>query len=170
MLLSPSIVLFFSAIIIFSFPLRHRFEFRDVSAVVGRQGMSFRGKIDTFVDFPVDDLDLAAYCGDLPPGSQSPQDGECREGHRQGEALLQAFCPPPPRTQYDLFAVCNHYGQLGSGHYTANARDWLSDGRLSSSWEEYDDDSVTACADVKSNAAYMLFYRRKPAMVSDALA
>ena len=29
------------------------------------------------------------------------------------------------RTLYDLFAVCNHFGRMGFGHYTAYARDWM---------------------------------------------
>jgi hypothetical protein len=28
-------------------------------------------------------------------------------------------------TVYDLFAVCNHYGRMGYGHYTAFGRDWV---------------------------------------------
>ena len=28
------------------------------------------------------------------------------------------------RTRYDLFAVCNHIGRMGFGHYTTYAREW----------------------------------------------
>jgi ubiquitin C-terminal hydrolase len=64
---------------------------------------------------------------------------------------------------YDLFSVCNHYGRMGFGHYTAFARDWRPDGRLSSAWGLFDDDDVSDCSEeeVKTNAAYMLFYKRK---------
>ena len=30
----------------------------------------------------------------------------------------------PDMSMYDLFAVCNHIGRSGYGHYTAMARDW----------------------------------------------
>lgn len=68
---------------------------------------------------------------------------------------------------YDLFAVCNHYGRMGFGHYTAAARDWEGAG-LSSKWFAYDDNDVTGpCtpeeeeAEVHSRNAYILFYRQR---------
>ena len=33
----------------------------------------------------------------------------------------------PESTLYDLFAVCNHYGRAGFGHYTAMTRDLKSE-------------------------------------------
>ena len=41
-----------------------RFEFRDVSGVTGLRGAAHREKIDSFVDFPIDGLDLAQFCQD----------------------------------------------------------------------------------------------------------
>lgn len=73
-------------------------------------------------------------------------------------------------TTYDLFGVCNHYGRMGFGHYTAFVRDsWLGGGNsnnhgLSTTWKRCDDEVVTICSDeneVKTNAAYILFYRRR---------
>lgn len=52
----------------------------------------FVKKIDTFVDFPVDELDLSKYVD-------------------KGESCL-----------YELYAVCNHDGGIGLGHYTAYAK------------------------------------------------
>ena len=52
----------------------------------------FRGKLDIFVDFPMTKLDLSKYV--------APEEG----GH-----------------VYDLYAVSNHYGGMGGGHYTAYA-------------------------------------------------
>lgn len=116
---------------------------------------------------------------------------------------------------YDLFAVTNHYGRLGFGHYTSFARDWAemyvrcdtdstdmdidaehsrgsegggagsSRGRAKSAetgtgagagagggkvdegsdvWHSYDDHEVTKvqAKDVKTRAAYILFYRKRP--------
>jgi ubiquitin carboxyl-terminal hydrolase 4/11/15 len=58
---------------------------------------SFRDKIDDKVDFPVEGLDLAGKVG-------FPED----------KSLV-----------YDLFAVDNHFGGLGGGHYTATAQNFF---------------------------------------------
>lgn len=60
---------------------------------------------------------------------------------------------------YDLFAVDNHYGGLGGGHYTSSARN-AEDGK----WYYFDDSSVRPISnpeEVKGSAAYLLFYRRR---------
>jgi ubiquitin carboxyl-terminal hydrolase 4/11 len=59
---------------------------------------------------------------------------------------------------YDCYAVSNHYGGLGGGHYTAYI---LSD---DGTWCHYDDSRVTNNIDpseVQSEAAYVLYYRRR---------
>lgn len=60
---------------------------------------------------------------------------------------------------YDLFAVDNHFGGLGGGHYTSCAKN-VEDGR----WYYFDDSHVRPIHDpneVKGSAAYLLFYRRR---------
>lgn len=57
-----------------------------------------RDKIDVLVDFPLEGLDLSKRVG-------------CKE---DGKEYL-----------YDLFAVDNHYGGLGGGHYTAYAKNFF---------------------------------------------
>lgn len=190
-----------------------RFEFRDMSNLLRREGMTYREKIGTLVDFPVEGLDLRPFCGD--PDSQLasclPLDGDCREGRSGAEALLAAYCgesqpaitkivddlascsvnasnstvgtAPQHSTKYDLFAVCNHYGRMGFGHYTAMARDWLNSGTssehsdgdqgnnsgtsLSAEWFNFDDDDVEVIdpghvnKTVVSSGAYILFYKRR---------
>ena len=64
--------------------------------------------------------------------------------------------PDKDHSIYDLFAVSQHYGSTGGGHYTAVCRN-------GDKWFNYDDSSVTqtsfkACL---SSAAYVLFYRRQ---------
>ncbi|KAJ2455884.1 hypothetical protein EV183_000500 [Coemansia sp. RSA 2336] len=90
---------------------------------------AWRDKIDVFVDFPLTDLDLTRHmCGP------------------HGENLV-----------YDLYSVCNHYGGMGGGHYTAYARNPEDD-----KWYNFDDSHVSPVSDpesVKTAAAYMLFYR-----------
>ena len=62
---------------------------------------------------------------------------------------------------YDLFAICNHYGRTGFGHYTAFARDWR-EGTYSevleyepdvafAPWYHYDDESVTSVQSYSRN-------------------
>ncbi|KAL5203880.1 hypothetical protein ABZP36_008751 [Zizania latifolia] len=61
------------------------------------------------------------------------------------------------RQIYELYAVSNHYGSMASGHYTAYIK-LLDENR----WYTFDDSHVSAMneEDVKSGAAYVLFYRR----------
>ncbi|CAN6834887.1 unnamed protein product [Brassica oleracea] len=89
----------------------------------------FLKKIDTFVDFPVDELDLSKYV-------------------EKGESCL-----------YELYAVCNHDGGIGLGHYTAYAKMIDDDNE----WYCYDDSLVSPVdeSEIKSKAAYLLFYRRR---------
>lgn len=61
------------------------------------QGRNLRDKLDVLVDFPVEGLDLSSRVA-MQEGGKSPI--------------------------YDLFAVDNHYGGLGGGHYTAFAQNF----------------------------------------------
>lgn len=70
----------------------------------------FRDKVDVLVDFPIEGLDLSE-----------------RVGLHEGKDLM-----------YDLFAVDNHYGGLGGGHYTAYAKNFF-DGQ----WYEYNGRSLS---------------------------
>ncbi|TYJ15876.1 hypothetical protein E1A91_A10G212700v1 [Gossypium mustelinum] len=58
---------------------------------------------------------------------------------------------------YELYALTNHYGGMGSGHYTAHIK--LLD---ENKWYNFDDSHISPIneEDVKSAAAYVLFYRR----------
>lgn len=89
-----------------------------------------RDKIDAWVDFPLEGLDLTEFV---------------LNRNEEEEAI------------YDCYAVSNHYGGLGGGHYTAFALD--KDGR----WCHFDDSVVTEVDDaaVVSKAAYVLYYRRR---------
>jgi ubiquitin carboxyl-terminal hydrolase 4/11/15 len=101
-----------------------------------------REKLETFIDFPLEDLDMSKYFA-----ADSKQD----------------FVENNLLSSYDLFGVVNHYGRLGFGHYTAYARRWNEDG-IESDWILFDDSSVRSGVtreDVVSNAAYILFYRRR---------
>uniref|UniRef100_A0A1J3K0G5 Ubiquitin carboxyl-terminal hydrolase n=1 Tax=Noccaea caerulescens TaxID=107243 RepID=A0A1J3K0G5_NOCCA len=88
-----------------------------------------KNKIDTFVNFPIHDLDLSKYVK-----------------NENGQSYL-----------YELYAVSNHYGGLGGGHYTAYAK--LID---ENKWYHFDDSHVSSVneSEIKNSAAYVLFYRR----------
>ncbi|VVB06421.1 unnamed protein product [Arabis nemorensis] len=88
-------------------------------------------KLETLVNFPMHDLDLTKYVANKT--LSKPQ-------------------------LYELYALTNHYGGMGSGHYTAHIKH-LDDNR----WYNFDDNHISHINedDVKSGAAYVLFYRRK---------
>ncbi|KAG6960464.1 hypothetical protein JG687_00008221 [Phytophthora cactorum] len=105
-----------------------RFEYRNEI---------LRDKLDVYVDFPLESLDMSPYC------LEKSDDKD--------------------HLSYDLFAVSNHYGSMGFGHYTAFAKSWKDEGEMYPGWYSFDD-SLAAPAmpsQVKSNAAYILFYKRK---------
>lgn len=87
------------------------------------------GKNGTRIDFPLENLDMGEYiCG-----------------------------PDKDNFKYDLFAVSQHYGDTGGGHYTAICKNF------DNNWYSYDDSSVkkTSPDEVVTSAAYVLFYRRR---------
>ncbi|XXG78580.1 hypothetical protein AAC387_Pa08g2500 [Persea americana] len=91
---------------------------------------SMKHKLETFVNFPIHDLDLTKYVA-----------------HKNNSR----------RQLYELYALSNHYGGMGSGHYTAHIK-LLDENR----WYNFDDSHISPIneEDVKSAAAYVLFYRR----------
>ncbi|CAK7340304.1 unnamed protein product [Dovyalis caffra] len=123
---------------------------------------SMKHKLETFVNFPIHDFDLTNYVAN--------------KNNTQ-------------RQLYELYALTNHYGGMGSGHYTAhikvsiegtdnmctsykigvhlvllassdiNVFDKLLD---ENRWYNFDDTHISPIneEDVKSAAAYVLFYRR----------
>lgn len=108
-------------------------------------GTLYRSKIDDFVDFPLNGLDLSEFCGSVAANRDNR-----------------------PEYVYDLFAVCNHFGRMGFGHYTSCVRHWNLNGTLSDKWFRCDDETVTPCTedDVRTKAAYILFYLRRDAQTS----
>ncbi|KAF9172125.1 CSN-associated deubiquitinating enzyme Ubp12 [Mortierella sp. AD010] len=99
---------------------------------------AWRDKIDAMVDFPIHGLDLSAKT--------------LKEENVEDNV-------------YDLFGVSNHMGGLGGGHYTAYAKnDKLN------KWFNFDDSHVSPVLNeesIKSSSAYLLFYRRRNAVVRE---
>lgn len=92
---------------------------------------SFSDKIDDTVNFPITDLDLSEHV---------------------------VYKDDPRGSIYDLYAVDNHYGGLGGGHYTAYVKNFMDN-----KWYYFDDSRVTETVPENSVAgsAYLLFYIRR---------
>ena len=58
---------------------------------------------------------------------------------------------------YDCFAICQHYGEMEGGHYTAVCKN------IDEKWYNYNDDSCYPCDEnnLISSQAYIIFFRRK---------
>ncbi|ESO09779.1 hypothetical protein HELRODRAFT_104950, partial [Helobdella robusta] len=99
-----------------------------------RQVADDRVKLHTKVDFPVKDLNMKPFL--RKPSSPSPSSDYI----------------------YDLFAVCNHHGDLHNGHYTAYCRH-----PLNLSWYSYDDNKVNSLpvSNIVTSSAYLLFYEKR---------
>lgn len=86
-----------------------------------------RDKIDAMVDCPLKNLDMGQY-------------------------LIKR---DRPQCVYNLIGVCNHFGGMGGGHYTASCKN-----KDTGEWYYFDDSSVMQIAEDKvlTSAAYVLFY------------
>jgi len=89
-------------------------------------------KIDTLVRFPLDGLDISDFVINKKIGEE--------------------------KFIYDLFAVSNHFGSMGFGHYTAYAKNFFNQ-----KWYDFDDSHVTEMngRDIVTTSAYVLFYRKR---------
>lgn len=95
----------------------------------------YRDKITALVDFPLQGLDLKYYV----------------QGIDDSTDQLSYV--------YDLYAVDNHMGMLGGGHYTSYAQN-----PDQQKWYLFDDSSVREVddlSDLVSPNAYLLFFRRR---------
>ncbi|KAH8093309.1 cysteine proteinase [Cristinia sonorae] len=111
---------------------------------------SLRDKIDAFVDFPLEGLDLTPMIGERQAAKRLAEQGVDITSlgiDGNGEPLV-----------YDLYAVDEHLGGMGGGHYRAYAHNHMTD-----KWYHFDDSHVTPS--LPSNAinsnAYLLFYKRR---------
>ncbi|KAL7720553.1 Ubiquitin carboxyl-terminal hydrolase [Entamoeba marina] len=91
-----------------------------------------RDKISTLVEFPINNLDMRNYVRQYDPNH-------------------------PPI--YNLYAVSNHSGSLGGGHYVASARV-----HTNNKWYDFNDSSTSEIPgdsrNIVSSSAYVLYYIR----------
>ena len=72
---------------------------------------------------------------------------------------MQRFTQGPSKHKhFNLYGVSNHYGSMEGGHYTAYGKN-----PHNHAWFKFDDHEVSSIStnDVKSSAAYILFYTAK---------
>ena len=144
-----------------------------------------REKLETFVDFPTEGLDMGRYCASYSSSSTAAAGGGGRASASESDSGggggggdgdgSRCFVDDGIPAIYDLFAVTNHYGRMGFGHYTAFARRWNERG-MDGGWALFDDGGVRNVGGsddgggrgsglsshaVVTPAAYMLFYRRR---------
>lgn len=100
------------------------------------EGM-WRQKLQTSIDYPLNELSLKNYCY-----------------VNQNDSVQRL---------YDLYGVVNHFGTMEGGHYIAACKH-----ASKQKWFKYDDHEVTEISntDVRSSAAYILFYMAKTSSVA----
>jgi ubiquitin C-terminal hydrolase len=105
------------------------FQFAEILVIDLKRFSNHYTKNQMAVDFPLTDLDLSPYVI-----------------ANNGNKYI-----------YDLYAICNHYGGLHGGHYTAFVK------VANEQWMLFNDDRVQPVPEdkVKTPAAYCLFYRKK---------
>lgn len=146
-----------------------------------------RSKLSTLVLFPLSGLDMNSYLVPRKQRSNQRNGGisvipdlsKAQPNNGNGLKSTTTALPPNsaslngtwpswqrPRIRnqshsenniYDLYAVCNHHGNMQGGHYTAYCKNPV-DGR----WFSYDDTKVAPMseASVITADAYILFYQR----------
>ena len=99
--------------------------------IIHLKRFSNNSKIDSVVRFPITDLDIREFVADA----------------KEEEEY-----------KYDLFAIANHYGSMGFGHYVAFAKN-----HFTQQWHEFNDSCVSRKDenDLVGSSAYVLFYRKK---------
>lgn len=132
------------------------------SSSSGLTGSSARAqKINTPIDFPLENLDIEPYMLPTPTATQTSQ---ILSAHGP-DALRPDPAMSPPYT-YDAYAVVRHLGPtLEEGHYKALVKD-----RARKTWRCFNDTQATdfvpgkgeyaGSGDVRNGMAYIVFYQR----------
>ena len=110
--------------------------FLNLKRFKSSSGSYYKDKLEDKVTFPLEELDL----------SDRILSNIDEEGN------------PKEKIVYRCYAVSNHYGNMGFGHYTAYAQN-----HKTGAWYDFDDSHVSPISEdsVNSDAAYNLFYIRK---------
>jgi ubiquitin C-terminal hydrolase len=109
-----------------------------------------RDKLDTHIEFPLQRLDLSGFIS----RSAHATSKKMKLSNTEDRSSLKQEQDPV----YDLYAVSNHFGGMGGGHYTAFCQVPDEQG-----WYDFDDSHVSEVDEdkIQSPAAYVLFYHRR---------
>ncbi|CAD8095770.1 unnamed protein product [Paramecium primaurelia] len=118
----------------------------------------FKQKLETFVEFPVKGLDLTEFI--LNKNRPLDYEWELKQQQKIEEELPEQNenDKNDEKLLYDLFAVSNHFGGMGGGHYTAFGKN-----HLNGNWYSFDDAQVSEVDEdqIVTKSAYVLFYKRR---------
>ncbi|CAD8158112.1 unnamed protein product [Paramecium pentaurelia] len=105
----------------------------------------FKQKLETLVDFPINNLDMTDYVINSRTPFEYHNENETNNGENNKQKVI-----------YDLYAVSNHFGGLGGGHYTALAKN-----KFTNKWYNFDDSMVSEINEtsIVSKSAYVLCYQ-----------
>lgn len=112
------------------------------------------------VQFPISDLDMTPFVLNKQTiqdyGITADEFGDEGNEYLKGKMAEESTFDSSKPMIYDLYGVVNHYGSMTFGHYTAYVKN-------QDQWKTYDDSSVSNMnmGDVNSEAAYVLFYKRR---------
>uniref|UniRef100_A0A8C1CMA7 ubiquitinyl hydrolase 1 n=1 Tax=Cyprinus carpio carpio TaxID=630221 RepID=A0A8C1CMA7_CYPCA len=122
-----------------------------------RQEGDRRVKMQNIVRFPLIGMDMAPHVVKRSQSSWS------LPSHWSPWRRPYGLGRNPDDYLYDLYAVCNHHGNMHRGHYTAYCKNSI-DGQ----WYCFDDSEVQPVADedVCQQTAYILFYQRRTTIPS----
>ncbi|XP_050956195.1 ubiquitin carboxyl-terminal hydrolase 31 isoform X2 [Labeo rohita] len=122
-----------------------------------RQEGDRRVKMQNMVRFPLIGMDMAPHVVKRSQSSWS------LPSHWSPWRRPYGLGRNPDDYLYDLYAVCNHHGNMHGGHYTAYCKNSI-DGQ----WYCFDDSEVQPVAeeDVCQQTAYILFYQRRTTIPS----
>ncbi|XP_068435657.1 ubiquitin carboxyl-terminal hydrolase 31 [Clinocottus analis] len=122
-----------------------------------RQDGDRRVKMQNMVRFPLMGMDMAPHVVKRSQSSWS------LPSHWSPWRRPYGLGRNPDDYLYDLYAVCNHHGNMHGGHYTAYCKNSI-DGQ----WYCFDDSEVSPVADddVCQQTAYILFYQRRTVIPS----
>uniref|UniRef100_A0A8C2C6A6 ubiquitinyl hydrolase 1 n=1 Tax=Cyprinus carpio TaxID=7962 RepID=A0A8C2C6A6_CYPCA len=122
-----------------------------------RQEGDRRVKMQNMIRFPLIGMDMAPHVVKRSQSSWS------LPSHWSPWRRPYGLGRNPDDYLYDLYAVCNHHGNMHGGHYTAYCKNSI-DGQ----WYCFDDSEVQPVADedVCQQTAYILFYQRRTTIPS----
>lgn len=122
-----------------------------------RQEGDRRVKMQNMVRFPLMGMDMAPHVVKRSQSSWS------LPSHWSPWRRPYGLGRNPDDYLYDLYAVCNHHGNMHGGHYTAYCKNSI-DGQ----WYCFDDSEVSPIPDddVCQQTAYILFYQRRTVIPS----